>query len=86
MGERPAGRSLDRINNDGDYTPQNCRWATHSEQIRNSRRATQITWNGATKTLSEWSEVLGMKYDMLKRRRLLGWSTERMLTEPSRYA
>lgn len=60
MGERPRGRSLDRIDNNGPYSKQNCRWATTREQAQNSRNARWITFNGETKVLSEWARTFGM--------------------------
>lgn len=60
LGPRPPGCQLDRINNAGDYTPGNLRWATPSQNCRNRRNNRPITWNGQTKLLCEWSEELGI--------------------------
>ncbi len=55
MGDRPPGRSLDRIDNDAGYSPENCRWATYLEQGQNSRATKPITWRGATKGRGGWA-------------------------------
>ena len=60
MGQRPDGMSIDRIDNDGDYCPENCRWATRTEQNRNTRQCHKLTVYGETLTLSRWSEISGV--------------------------
>ena len=84
MGERLENTSLDRINVDGDYCKENCRWATPKEQNRNRRNNAVMTRNGETHTLTEWSEILNLNYGMLSQRRRYGWPESRLFNPPTR--
>lgn len=65
--------TIDRINNNDNYDPNNCMWATKKQQARNTRRNRLITINNETKCLAEWCEILNLKYDTVKRRLYRGW-------------
>jgi len=80
MGERPEGKSLDRIDVNGDYCPENCRWATGKEQGRNKNSNKLATYNNKTATLVEWQEITGIDADTLSWRLKHGWTDEETLT------
>lgn len=83
MGARPSpSHTLERINNDGNYEPGNCKWETRQGQSRNTRRTAQLTFQGRTASMVEWSEVLGISYYAIRARRSRGWSDEKILSTP----
>lgn len=77
------GLTLDRIDNDGDYCPSNCRWVSMKVQGNNTSRNRLFTMNGETQTLAEWCEKTGMPYKTVyKRVFILGWDFEKAMNAP----
>lgn len=80
---RRGNCTLDRMDVDGDYTPDNCRWITQEEQMRNTRRSRRYTFRESTHTLGEWGEITGINSETLRARiERDGWSVEKALTTP----
>lgn len=82
MGDRPDGKSLDRINNDLGYSPENCRWAGRGQQARNKRSLRMVTANGHTRCLGEWAEITGLSVSTLWARLHYGWSEDATVSTP----
>lgn len=85
MGLKPfKGAQIERVNNSGNYEPGNCKWATRVEQGGNKRNNIILTHLGETKTLLEWSKIVGIKANTLRDRFAAGWSHSRLLTQKPR--
>lgn len=86
MGDKPSTlHSIDRIDNNKGYSKDNCRWATPTQQNRNTRRNLMIEYRGEIKTLAEWSESIGVSYKILRQRLARDkWSVEKAFTTPVR--
>jgi len=83
MGKLPSPEhSLDRIDVNGNYSPENCRWATRSEQHNNTTRNVRLTHNGITLTATQWAKKFNLPQYLIYHRLQYGWSTEKTLETP----
>jgi hypothetical protein len=81
VGPRPSVKhSLERINNNGDYSPENCQWATKIQQANNKRNIKKYEFNGELKTIANWARVVRIQKGTIFWRIRNGWSMKDALT------
>ena len=81
MGEKPSGMTLGRVDNNGGYCKENCRWESCKQQANNRRSNHIVNFSGKSMTVTQWAEILGISRDTLYSR-LRTWSVERALNTP----
>ena len=85
MGDKPKGTSIDRIDNNKGYSPDNCRWATIYEQSSNKRNNVFIEFRGVKRIIAQWARILEMNERTLQNRlNIYKWPIEKAFTEPVR--
>ena len=83
MGFKPSKNySIDRIDNNGNYCSENCKWSTQTEQVRNTRFSIRIDINGVIKSLPEWVEIYNLDYSIIYRRIYRGWDGKEAILTP----
>lgn len=84
MGPRPDGATIDRIDTNKGYAPDNCRWATRKEQSRNRNYCIRVNWNGSDRYLWDLADEYGINIQTVHQRLHRKWTLERTLTQPLR--
>jgi len=82
MGDKPKGLTIDRKNNNGDYSKENCHWVDRKQQANNRRSSKLLTYKNETMTQSQWEDKYNMRKGMLWERLNRGWTLERALLTP----
>jgi len=84
MGERPYRGTIERVDVEGDYTPENCKWANLIEQANNKTNNVLLTIAGETFSIAQWSVISGRKYGTIYNRKKRGWSdTDSVFKDPT---